>query len=189
MYAVKLNVKNRLCVVVGGGRAAYIKARRLIGEGAKTRIIAERFSRGVETLPAERLQRPFAEGDLDGAFLVFALTDSAEVNRYVAAAARKRGVIIGGSDFDVLASKSGEHITAAVGTGFPLLSAKLVGRLLEYDGLCGVLAEYRERVKAEGGETERPLKAAVTDEMLALWFSDKDEYKKRLNFPPECANI
>ncbi len=185
-YMVNLNVKNRLCVIIGGGRAARIKAERLVSAGANVRIIAENTACESDKPDAETVIRSYDKSDLKDAFAVFALTDSEELNRRIAEEARAAGALVcykGEGDFEVAASDSGEHITAAVTTGYPKLSAILIRDIMKYDELCGILCEYRSRVISQikdSVQKDRLLSMAAAEDMLRLGLEDPQAFKKRL---------
>jgi len=90
-YPVQLQVADRLCVVIGAGAVGRRKVDGLLAAGAAVRVVDPQ---PVEGLPpgVERIDRPFADSDLDGAFLAFAATDDPTVNAAVVAAAQRRGI-------------------------------------------------------------------------------------------------
>src|SRR2546421_12527800 len=91
-----LEVSTRQVVIVGGGAVSARKLRTLLEAGAtRVRVIAPSFD---EKLPAaqgvERVQKRYDSGDLSGAGLVYAATDSAAVNTQVVRDAQSRGVLV-----------------------------------------------------------------------------------------------
>jgi len=88
MYPVTLNISGRLCVVVGGGRVAERKIFSLLKAGAQVRAVSPQLTEALHELAAAGqiiwLARCFQAGDLAGAMLVFAATDSRQVNKLVA---------------------------------------------------------------------------------------------------------
>ncbi len=72
-YPVFLDLRDRLCVVVGGDPAAEGKARELLAAGARVVVVAEVPGPGIEELArggCVRLRRrAYRDGDLAGAFL------------------------------------------------------------------------------------------------------------------------
>jgi siroheme synthase-like protein len=91
-YPVFLDVERRRAVVIGGGAVALRKVQGLLEAGASVTVVSPRFDSGFEGLAVERIEREFAETDLDGAALVFAATDVREVNRRAGELARARGI-------------------------------------------------------------------------------------------------
>jgi uroporphyrin-III C-methyltransferase/precorrin-2 dehydrogenase/sirohydrochlorin ferrochelatase len=89
-YPLFLDVSGRRVLVVGAGAVAARRARALHDAGAHLVVVAPEVADDI--VAAEIHQRPFEPGDVDGAWLVFACTDVAEVNAVVASAAAERGI-------------------------------------------------------------------------------------------------
>jgi siroheme synthase-like protein len=79
-------------LVVGGGRVALRRVKRLLDAGARVTLVSPRVLPELGSLgDSGRLlwiRRPYVEGDETGFRLVFALTDSTEVNDRIAERAR-----------------------------------------------------------------------------------------------------
>ncbi|MGH3089167.1 MAG: precorrin-2 dehydrogenase/sirohydrochlorin ferrochelatase family protein [Rubrobacteraceae bacterium] len=93
-----LNLEGRRCVVVGGGRVADRKARKLLQARAEVVVVSPEIKPGIESVAVETHRRPYEPGDLDGAFLAFAATDSREVNSAVALEAKELGIPVNVAD-------------------------------------------------------------------------------------------
>lgn len=96
-YPVNLDIENRLCLVVGGGRVGERKVRRLLECGARVTVVSPEATQGLKAMAAAgrivlRL-RAYEEQDLEGVFLVFCATDDGELNRQLTAAAERRGLL------------------------------------------------------------------------------------------------
>ncbi len=94
-YPIELDVAGRRVVVVGGGRVAMRRARRLLDAGALVTVIAPEVRAEFAELGASSLtvlRRPYLDGDLDGAWLVHAATDDPDVNEAVATTAEQRRI-------------------------------------------------------------------------------------------------
>jgi|WetSurMetagenome_2_1015567.scaffolds.fasta_scaffold00013_33 precorrin-2 dehydrogenase / sirohydrochlorin ferrochelatase len=87
-YPVFLNLTGRKCVVVGGGKVAERKVRRLLKTGARITVISPEITLGLEKLNAggkiRHKNRPYRRGDTRGAFLVIAATSDDVINRKIA---------------------------------------------------------------------------------------------------------
>lgn len=153
-YTISLNIKDRLCVIIGGGRAAYIKAKGLNEAGIRPRIVAPEFCDEIRTLNAEFIERKYSPVDMHNAFLVFALTNDESLNRQIRKTAVYNGALLCGEDFTVPAARSGENISVSVSTGCPQLSAAFADTLLKYDGKCGELRQYRAKLLASDLDDE-----------------------------------
>lgn len=90
------NIRDRKCVVIGGGEVARRKARQLLRAGARLTVIAPDFDTQLLELcsehGAEVLKRRFEASDLSGAQLVIAATDDEAVNQLVSETANTQQV-------------------------------------------------------------------------------------------------
>ena len=87
-YPVFLDLADKPCVVVGGGKVAERKTLDLLRAGALVKVISpgltSRLRKEKSSGGIKHINRRFRRGDLKGAFLVIAATDSEEENRKVA---------------------------------------------------------------------------------------------------------
>lgn len=101
-YPLFLDLKDRPCLIVGGGDVAARKADLLLRAGARLRIVAPHISealRGLaETNPVDLTETPFDPRDLDGAVLAIAATDDRHVNASVSRHARLRNIPVNAVD-------------------------------------------------------------------------------------------
>lgn len=86
-YPVFLNLKGRLCVVIGGGDVAERKVRGLLRAGARVKVVSPELTEGLEELRnrglIKHVKRAYQEDDIRDAFLVIAATSEMDVNRAV----------------------------------------------------------------------------------------------------------
>ncbi|HPP06288.1 MAG TPA: bifunctional precorrin-2 dehydrogenase/sirohydrochlorin ferrochelatase, partial [Syntrophorhabdaceae bacterium] len=96
-YPIFLDLKNRLCLVIGGGQVAERKVNILIKCGARVRVIAPSMTKRLLNLgekgKIEILKRDYKKGDIKGAFIVFAATDNKNINQEIKKDAQALGVI------------------------------------------------------------------------------------------------
>jgi|LGVE01.1.fsa_nt_gb precorrin-2 dehydrogenase/sirohydrochlorin ferrochelatase len=96
-YPVNLDVLNRKCLVVGGGRVGTRKVITLLGCGATITVVSPVASERLLELADDSLirlkKRPYQTSDLDGMFLVFGTTDDEELNRQISADAEKLNML------------------------------------------------------------------------------------------------
>ena len=111
-YAMFVRLAGRRCLVVGGGDVAARKVTALVLAGARVKVVAPALGAALEAdlggaLPAPEPDnvpgwswesRAFTREDARGCFLVVAATDSQQVNREVAAAARAHGALVNVAD-------------------------------------------------------------------------------------------
>jgi uroporphyrin-III C-methyltransferase/precorrin-2 dehydrogenase/sirohydrochlorin ferrochelatase len=97
-FPLFLDLRDRLVVVVGGGPIAERKIALVAQSGARIRIVAPSLTQGLAAARNdgrfEHVGREFMAADVDGARLVIAATADRAVNRAVAAAADRGGVIV-----------------------------------------------------------------------------------------------
>ena len=92
-YPIYLDIKNRNCLVVGGGAVAARKAETLMECGALVTVVSLKFVESLYELE-ERFRitlvcRPYESSDLDGQFLVIGATNNEVLNRKISADAQK----------------------------------------------------------------------------------------------------
>ena len=83
MYPVMINIREKKVVVVGGGKVAARKIKTLLAEQAAVTVVSPTLHVDIPQAEVQWLARPYQTGDLEGAKLVFACTDQAEVNRQI----------------------------------------------------------------------------------------------------------
>jgi precorrin-2 dehydrogenase/sirohydrochlorin ferrochelatase len=170
-YPIFLDLQARPCLVVGGGEVAERKVLSLMQAGGRVTVISPTLTPQLQAWEAERRiavrLRPYEAGDLNGFALVFAATDDEELQRRIAAEARKAGGLVNVVDrpalcsFIVPAMVSQGDLTLAISTGgsSPALARKIRRALeqqfgVEYALVLQVLARVRELVSNEAHSPE-----------------------------------
>jgi len=168
MYPVLLDIKDKLCTVIGGGSVAERKVQGLLDAGAKVRVVSPELTDHLNLLASqgliEWLEKMYAEEDLLRAVLVFAATDNRETQETVRQQAEKRGQLINVVDdpetcsFHVPANLRQGDLTIAVSTSgkSPAVAAMIREKMAqeygpEYKVLLQIMAFAREHA---GTETE-----------------------------------
>ncbi|MFZ0036868.1 MAG: bifunctional precorrin-2 dehydrogenase/sirohydrochlorin ferrochelatase [Candidatus Acidiferrales bacterium] len=102
LFPMFVKLRDRLCVVVGGGGVAEAKIPGLLEAGAKVRVIAPEATDAISEWAKEgRLDwapRKFEPGDLSGAFVVIAATSALGVNQDVFHEADAQGILCNAVD-------------------------------------------------------------------------------------------
>jgi precorrin-2 dehydrogenase/sirohydrochlorin ferrochelatase len=97
-YPAYLDLRDRPCMVIGGGSVAERKTLALLEAGAQVTIISPALTPKLhefsDTGKITHLKKQYEENDLPGQFLVIAATPSVEVNTLVARACRKRHTLV-----------------------------------------------------------------------------------------------
>jgi uroporphyrin-III C-methyltransferase / precorrin-2 dehydrogenase / sirohydrochlorin ferrochelatase len=126
-YLAGLDLAGRRVVVVGGGTVAARRLPRLVESGASIEVISPQATPSVVGLADSGAlvwhERPYADGDLDGAWYVLCCTSSPEVNAAVSAEAQSRRVFCVRAD----AGSAGSAVTPATGNHDGLLVGVLAG--------------------------------------------------------------
>ena len=175
LYPVSLNLQNRLCLVVGGGRVAERKTKALLNAGANVRLISPDATPNLQALAADGSldwrQAAYAPGGtetLDGVFLVMACTDNRAVNaEVVSEAAARQLLILCADDPDAGNFVSAAQITrgdlvltVSTGGGSPTLAVVLREHLEaefgpEWAKLVEMIGKQRDIVKTNPTEAAR----------------------------------
>lgn len=146
-----MDLRERLCVLIGGGEVAARKAAVLLRAGARLRVVAPELCPALaELVSAGSLAhsaRAFSAEDLDSAVLVVAATDQRDVNRAVSEQAFARNIPVNVVDDPELCSVivpaiiDRSPIVIAVGTAG---SAPVLARLLRANIEAHVPAGYAQ---------------------------------------------
>ncbi|NWF93038.1 MAG: bifunctional precorrin-2 dehydrogenase/sirohydrochlorin ferrochelatase, partial [Syntrophaceae bacterium] len=159
-YPVFLNIRGKRCAVIGGGKVALRKVKRLLECGADVTVISPRPRLEITGLFAKRairlIQREYKLQDLEKAAIVIACTDDKKLNRKVAGEAKKRKLLVNvaddpeSSDFIIPSSFRRGGLTVAVSTSgvSPALARKIRTKLQksfgeEYASLLSLVGEVR----------------------------------------------
>ena len=161
---ITLNVKERDCLVVGGGQVAARKVNLLHSAGAKITVVSpelcqslsDRHQRGE----IDWQQREVNEADIQQAMLIIAATDDEAVNQQVAQHAHQHNIPVNVVDQPGLCSfympsivdRSPVIVSVSTGGASPVLARLLRSRLetfipTHYGQLATMADEYRTRVK------------------------------------------
>lgn len=175
LLPIFLNIKNRRCVIVGGGDVALRKASLLARAGASLFVVAEQISDELQTLCADHKGiseiRSFEPELLNGAALVIAATDDLEINKRISQHAMQLGIPVNVVDQPELCSfimpsivdRSPVVIAISSGGTSPVLTRKLkeLNEVMvpeRIDKLARLLGSYREQVKSRITELPRRLR-------------------------------
>jgi uroporphyrin-III C-methyltransferase/precorrin-2 dehydrogenase/sirohydrochlorin ferrochelatase len=158
-------IKQRPCLVVGGGSIAARKVALLRKAGARVTVVSPELCNELSTLAAdekiEHQARTFEAGDLDECVLVIAATNQREVNEQVSELASAQRLPVNVVDNPDLCSfvmpsivdRSPVQIAISTGGKSPVLArmlrTRLEGSIPAAYGKLGALAErFRDQVKA-----------------------------------------
>lgn len=168
-YPVYLDLRDRPCLVIGGGGVAERKALSLLEAEAEVTIISPTLTPTLQKLSESgkivHRQKSFEENDLSGEFLVIAATDSPQVNIAAAQSCKKNHILVNvvvppeESSFIVPSVVKQGELAIAVSTGgaSPALAKKIRQELEskygpEYAFFLDQLGAIRKRVLEEVGD-------------------------------------
>jgi uroporphyrin-III C-methyltransferase/precorrin-2 dehydrogenase/sirohydrochlorin ferrochelatase len=155
------DVRNKLCLVVGGGEVGKRKAGVLLEAGATVRVVAPQIEPALAEQPGvEAIVSRFEARHLEGVMLVIAATSDRSVNRQVSELARARNIPVNVVDDPELCSfimpaimdRSPLMVAFSSGGASPVLTRLMRGKLetmipQNYSRLAGFAERYREQVK------------------------------------------
>ncbi|MDE2889678.1 MAG: bifunctional precorrin-2 dehydrogenase/sirohydrochlorin ferrochelatase [Gemmatimonadota bacterium] len=183
-YPIFLDLRNRRCVVVGGGSVAGRKVLGLLAAGARVTVIAPAVSEPLEGLAAEGrvhlVRRDFHRRDVEGAALAFAATDSSMVNDEVVQAGNECGIPVNRADradqgdFTVPSTLRRGGFQVAVSTaGASPAYARMIRRHLEeiLGPEHGCVVDYLDRLRTRvmSRFPESPARRKAVWDLLVNW--------------------
>jgi len=166
-YPLHLQLADRPCLVVGGGKVGRRKVAELLTCGARVTLVSTEIPQDLPHGEIQLRQRPFSEPDLDGMLLAFAATNDPQVNSAVVAAARERGVLVcrvdapEEGDFSLPARRRQGGICLSIATEgrSPALASLLADRLAEqlspeWSTILDLAAALREQHLTPGSHAQ-----------------------------------
>lgn len=167
-YPVFLDIRDKHCVIVGGGEVALRKAERLLDCGAKVSVISPKLSPEFAALKDKKLISHIAteySGDLiDKAALIIGATDDEKINANISNDARVKGIPVNivddpqKCDFILPSIVQRGDLEIAIGTGgkSPALARYLREELekqydKEYEIFLNILGNLRKKMGKNAG--------------------------------------
>jgi len=170
-YPVNLDIRNRKCLVVGGGTVGTRKVMTLLNCGAKVTVVSSDVAEKLQELSDGDIikleKRPFQISDLDKMFLVMGATDNQEINREIHSEAERLGVLCNIADRPEVCNfilpaivNRGDLIIAISTSGKSPAFAKKIRKDLakvfgtEYAEFLKLMGEIRNKLLSEDHEPE-----------------------------------
>lgn len=159
-YPVNINIQNKKCVVVGGGKIAYDKIIGLLEAGAQVEVIAPQICPQLEKISDKiKIVREnySAEKISDGVILI-AATNNSELNAQIASDGRAKHFLVNivddiSSDFIVPSRiRRGDFLLAISTGGSSPAFSKFVRKMLEteldenFGAAVEIISKYRQEV-------------------------------------------
>lgn len=192
-YPAYLNVRDRHCVVFGGGAVAEGKIAQLRDAGASITVVSPEVTLGIlaaaEQGHLDWQARAYRAGDMMGAFLVIATTNTRAVNEAIFQEAEDAGILINVADVPAQCSfiapsiVSRGAVTVAISTGgaSPALARKFREELtaspvMDWADLAGILSQARSQVKQQGLTVDpQRWQCCLTSDLLELAQAGREE--------------
>ncbi|MCG7874207.1 MAG: siroheme synthase CysG [Candidatus Thiodiazotropha lotti] len=207
-FPIFLNIRNKSCLVVGGGAVAERKISLLLKSAADVVLVSPELTHDLITWrDMGRLNhqaRGFQDEDINDRHLVIAATDDPQLNRHIAELAHAKRIPVNVVDqpelcsFIVPSIIDRSPVVAAVSTGgaSPVL-ARLIRSRLEslipagYGRLANLCNRFRQRVKDHFNNPEdrrlfwdRVLEGGVAERVFSGHDEEADQLMERLLADP-----
>lgn len=158
-----MEIKEKKCLVVGGGMVALRKIEKLLPFGVGITVVSPAFCAEIEGMAGlRRIQRRFEKTDVEGMLFVIGATDDEVVNTEISSLCRERNIPVNIVDdpakctfFFPALVKRGEFVAGfSTGGGSPL-AAQYIRQKVEdavpegFDSVVEIMAELRGKIKNE----------------------------------------
>ncbi len=175
-----MEIKEKQCLVVGGGKVALRKIEKLLPFGVEITVVSPAFCSEIEGMAGIlRIQRKFHPADIEGKLFVIGATDDEKVNGEISVLCQAKNIPVNIVDdpkkctfFFPALVKQGEFVAGfSTGGGSPL-AAQYIRKKVEdavpngFDRVVDVLSSVREQVKMEIPDSRKREK--VFKEIFAL---------------------
>ena len=189
-YPIFLQLQDRSCLVIGGGREARRKIEGLLAAGGRVTVVAPTLSRELQRLLADGqidcVEREYQEGDVEGYDVCMVATDDGAVNAQVAAEGRRRRVWVNAADdpancdfiLPAVIRRGAITIAASTGGTSPALARRLREELEAYlteemPALADLLSEVRGDLRSRGIAPDAELWQEAIDEDLRVLLAQR----------------
>ncbi|MCX7766322.1 MAG: bifunctional precorrin-2 dehydrogenase/sirohydrochlorin ferrochelatase [Candidatus Sumerlaeia bacterium] len=191
-FPLLLNIEGKKCLIVGGGRVAYRKAKIMLSFGAKVTIIAPQLSRTIKLLARNPhlvlKQRKVKRTDLRGAELVFSATNDTQLNARIASWAKADSIPVNVVDSPELCTfimpailqRGALQIAISTAGEFPALAQKIRNELAhlfppDFSAFLKLLGKYRRKlIKSKYDEqTKKTLLSKLCSDYIYRLFKRK----------------
>lgn len=92
--SISVDIEGRKLLVVGGGRVGYHKACILAGYGADVVVVSPQFLADFSLLSVTLVKEEYSPAHLKDVFLVYACTESVELNKQIRQDAHAQGILV-----------------------------------------------------------------------------------------------
>ncbi len=170
-YPVNLNIKNRPCLVVGGGAVGTRKVNTLLVCGARVTVVSPDPTPQLKKLAAQGAiqlkERPYRSNDVEKKFLVIGATDDERLNRQISNDAERINTLCNIADrpevcnfiLPAIVRRGDLVITISTSGNSPAMAKKLRLDLEkqfgdEYADFLSLMGAIREKLLSQAHEPE-----------------------------------
>jgi len=195
-YPIFLDIKDKPCVVIGGGNVAERKVISLLDAGARVVVISPALTPALKKLVREKIinycPKPYEDGDLKGFFLAYSATDNSSVNRKVFNEAKREGILLNVVDVPKLCNfivpsvvDRGDLLIAISTSGKSPALAKKIRKHLErefgeeYAVFLDIMGKVREKVltRSKESDTSKRIFEKLVNSPLLEWIRKGEKEK------------
>lgn len=158
-----MEIKEKKCLVVGGGMVALRKIEKLLPFGVEITVVSPAFCEELEWMAGIlRIYRKFHPADIEGKLFVIGATNDEAVNGEISALCQEKNIPVNIVDdpekctfFFPALVKKGEFVAGFTSGGGSPLAAQYIRKKVEeavpegFDKVVEVLADVRGRIKNE----------------------------------------
>ncbi len=191
-YPVCLDIRERNCIVVGGGDIGARKVSALVNCGAIVKVVSLQFSRAFKNFESKNIElvkREYRTEDLNGMFLVIGATDDTEVNKKISRDAEEKNMLCNIADFPeacnfilpAIVRRGDLIITASTSGKSPAFAKKLKKDLEnefgeEYADFLFIMGEIRKKLLREdhAPEEHKPMFEEIINKGLLAMIAEKN---------------
>ena len=137
-FPFMIQMQDKLCVIGGGGKVAYRKVSMMLSFGARVTVIAPKICDELQKIESKQdalllVQRPFEDGDIEGADVVIMATDDSEVNSHIAAICKDKRILVNVVDvkkdcgfyFPAIIKQDDVVVSVSTGGSAPALASQI----------------------------------------------------------------
>jgi siroheme synthase-like protein len=91
-FPFMMDIEDKTCLIVGGGKIAFHKAELLLSFGARIRLVAPKVCEEIISLGVQIIKRKFTPDDLNNVDFAVVATDDASLGEYISGLCKERGI-------------------------------------------------------------------------------------------------
>lgn len=196
-----LDIENRNCLVIGGGKVAYRKTLSLLECGGRVKVLSKNISDEFKNLinkgEIEYIEDKYNLKYIDNVYIVYAATDNRSINNIIYEDCNRNNILVNVVDepdicnFIVPAKVQRGDLTIAVSTNgkSPMLSRKIREELEKifnsnYEVFLDIMGDMRSKVlcdiKDGKKRTEFFKEVVYSDFLERLTYENKEEVQQEM---------